>query len=170
MQWVNCIYNGSSIGAPIDKASFDKAWSVANETMAKTGNWGGVKKGVTHVHGYATAFGGYGLIDVDDPKAFDEYQLLSYQQLQPHGDDYIRAVGGPGRGVGPSPRRDQVQSVEARLPTSHGRRVTLGVRGEPSECMACHHPYGVALAVQGVNLWKRPNRFLMPRLSVGDTL
>ena len=60
----------------IDKASFDKAWSVANETMAKTGNWGGVKKGVTHVHGYATAFGGYGLIDIDDPKAFDEYQLF----------------------------------------------------------------------------------------------
>ena len=29
----------------IDKSAFDKVWGVANETMAKTGNWGGVKKG-----------------------------------------------------------------------------------------------------------------------------
>ena len=40
----------------IDKSAFDKVWAVANETMAKTGNWGGVKKGVTHLHAYGTAF------------------------------------------------------------------------------------------------------------------
>ena len=33
------------------------------------------RKGVTHIHGYGTALGGYELIDVDDPKAFDQYQL-----------------------------------------------------------------------------------------------
>ena len=59
----------------IDKSAFDKTWAVANETMAKTGNWGGVKKGVTHLHAYGTAFGGYGLIEVDDPAAFDQYQI-----------------------------------------------------------------------------------------------
>ena len=68
----------------IDKSAFDKAWAVANETMAMTGNWGGVKKGVTHLHGYGTAFGGYGLIEVDDPAAFDRYQIFhanNYSQI-----------------------------------------------------------------------------------------
>ncbi len=60
----------------IDKSAFDKAWDVANEAMAKTGNWGGVEKGVKHIHGYATAWGGYGLIEVDDPAAFDQYQMF----------------------------------------------------------------------------------------------
>ncbi len=60
----------------IDKASFDATWATANETMAKTGNWGGVKEGVKHLHGFGTAFGGYGLIEVDDPAAFDEYQIF----------------------------------------------------------------------------------------------
>ena len=64
------VYRGAS-----DKATFDKAWAIANETMARTGNWGGVKKGLTHVHGYGTANGGYALLDVDDPAAFDEYQI-----------------------------------------------------------------------------------------------
>ena len=58
----------------IGKKAFDKAWGIANEAMAKTGNWGNVKKGIKHVHAYGTACGGYGLIDVDDPKALDEYQ------------------------------------------------------------------------------------------------
>ncbi len=61
-------------GAP-DKSAFDKAWDVANKTMALTGNWGGVKKGVTHLHAYGTASGGYALIEVDDPAALDEYQI-----------------------------------------------------------------------------------------------
>lgn len=60
----------------IDKGAYDKAWAIANETMAKTGNWGGVKKGLTHVHRYATAWGGYALLEVDDPKALDEYQMF----------------------------------------------------------------------------------------------
>ncbi len=60
----------------IDKSAFDKAWAIANETMAKTGNWGGVKKGLKHIHAYGTAWGGYGLIEVDDPKALDEYQIF----------------------------------------------------------------------------------------------
>ena len=60
----------------IDKAAFDAAWDVANDTLAKTGNWGGVKSGVRHIHGYGTALGGYALIEVDDPKAFDEYQMF----------------------------------------------------------------------------------------------
>ena len=44
--------------------------------MAKTGNWGGVVSGVKHIHAYGTASGGYALIEVDDPKAFEEYQLF----------------------------------------------------------------------------------------------
>ena len=60
----------------IDKASFDKVWGLANETMATTGNWGGVKKGIRHLHAYGTSWGGYGLIEVDDPNALDEYQLF----------------------------------------------------------------------------------------------
>jgi hypothetical protein len=60
----------------IDKAGFDAAWGVANEVMAKTGNWGGVKNGIKHLHAYGTAWGGYGLIEVDDPKALEEYQIF----------------------------------------------------------------------------------------------
>ena len=59
----------------IDKAAFDAAWTVANETFAKTGNWGGVESGVKHIHAYGTARGGYALLEVDDPAAFDEYQM-----------------------------------------------------------------------------------------------
>ncbi len=59
----------------IDKAAFDAAWAVANETFAKTRNWGGVESGVKHIQGYGTASGGYALLEVDDPAAFDEYQL-----------------------------------------------------------------------------------------------
>ena len=61
----------------IDKSTFDKAWGVANETMAKTGNWGGVKKGVTHIHAYGTAFGGYGLIEVDDPAGLTRIRSIT---------------------------------------------------------------------------------------------
>lgn len=60
----------------IDKTAFDEAWAVANEAMAKSGNWGGVEEGVRLIHAYATARGGYALIEVDDSKAFDEYQLF----------------------------------------------------------------------------------------------
>ena len=60
----------------IDKAEYDKAWAVANEVMALSGNWGGVKKGIKHLGGYGTAWGGYALLEVSDPKALDEYQLF----------------------------------------------------------------------------------------------
>ena len=43
--------------------------------MARTGNWGNVERGVKHLHGYGTAWGGYALIEVEDPQAFDAYQL-----------------------------------------------------------------------------------------------
>ena len=35
-----------------------------------------MKKGIKHLHGYGTAWGGYGLIEVEDPKALEEYQLF----------------------------------------------------------------------------------------------
>ncbi len=60
----------------IDKSAFDAAWAVGNEIMAKTGNWGGVEKGVKQLHAFGTAFGGYALIEVEDPAAFDQYQLF----------------------------------------------------------------------------------------------
>ena len=60
----------------IDKSAFDEAWGLANKAMAKAGNWGGVESGVRHIHAYGTASGGYALIEVDDPKAFEEYQLF----------------------------------------------------------------------------------------------
>jgi hypothetical protein len=60
----------------IDKAAFDANWAVANEALAKTGNWGNVEKGVKHLRGFGTAWGGYALIEVDDPKAFDQYQIF----------------------------------------------------------------------------------------------
>ena len=60
----------------IDKAAFDAAWAIANDAKAKTGNWGGVEKGVKHLHTFGTAFGGYALIEVEDPAALDQYQLF----------------------------------------------------------------------------------------------
>lgn len=59
----------------IDKSLFDRTWGIANEAMAKTGNWGNVEKGVKHVHAYGTGWGGYALLDVEDPAAFDAYQI-----------------------------------------------------------------------------------------------
>ena len=64
-------YRGS-----ITKAEYDTAWGIANDIMAKTGNWGGVKSGIKHLHGYGTSWGGYALIEVEDPKALEEYQLF----------------------------------------------------------------------------------------------
>jgi len=60
----------------VEKGAFDAAWGIANEVMAKTGNWGGVKDGIKHHHAYATGWGGYALIEVEDPKAFVEYQAF----------------------------------------------------------------------------------------------
>ena len=61
-------YTGSS------KAELDQAWSVALQTFARSGNWGGSEAGVRHIKTYGTAWGGYALIEVDDPEAFGRYQ------------------------------------------------------------------------------------------------
>jgi hypothetical protein len=61
-------YLGSS------KAEFDQAWGIALQSFARSGNWGGVEAGVRHVKSYGTAWGGYALIEVDDPAAFARYQ------------------------------------------------------------------------------------------------
>ena len=59
---------------PVSKADFDEVWGVALQTFARSGNWGGVEGGVTHLRGYGTGWGGYALIDVEDPAAFARYQ------------------------------------------------------------------------------------------------
>ena len=56
------------------KAEIDQAWAEAFKTFAKSGNWGGVETGVRHIQTYGTGWGGYVLIEVDDPEAFGRYQ------------------------------------------------------------------------------------------------
>jgi hypothetical protein len=56
----------------------DQAWAEAFKTFAKSGNWGGAESGVRHIQTYGTAWGGYVLIEVDDPEAFGRY--LAYEQ------------------------------------------------------------------------------------------
>ena len=58
---------------PVDKADFEQTWGEAFQAFARTGNWGGVEKGVKHIHTYGTSWGGYALIEVDDPEAFARY-------------------------------------------------------------------------------------------------
>ena len=60
----------------INKAAFDAAWSIGHEAVARTGNFGNVQTGVKHIHAHGTAWGGYVLLEVDDPKALEEYQLF----------------------------------------------------------------------------------------------
>lgn len=40
---------------------------------------GGVDSGVTHHQSYGTGWGGYALIEVDDPEAFGRYQMFHNQ-------------------------------------------------------------------------------------------
>ena len=61
------------------KSELDHAWGVALEAFPKTGNYGNVESGVRHLKGWGTGWGGYVLIEVDDPKAFDRYQLFCNQ-------------------------------------------------------------------------------------------
>jgi hypothetical protein len=63
----------------VSKGDFDQTWGVALQTFAKSGNWGGVEKGVRHIKTYGTSWGGYALIEVDDPAAFAHYQAHHYQ-------------------------------------------------------------------------------------------
>jgi hypothetical protein len=55
-------------------ARLHPASSWRRQGFARTGNWGGVDKGIKHIHTYGTGWGGYALIDVDDPGAFSRYQ------------------------------------------------------------------------------------------------
>jgi hypothetical protein len=61
------------------KAAIDEAWGNGFKAVARTGNWGHVEKGVTHKGTYGTAWGGYVLIEVDDPEAFGRYQAFHLQ-------------------------------------------------------------------------------------------
>lgn len=56
------------------RVEVDQAWAEAFKAFAKSGNWGGVESGVRHAGTYGTAWGGYVLIEVDDPEAFGRYQ------------------------------------------------------------------------------------------------
>jgi hypothetical protein len=58
----------------ISKAEYDHAWTGALKTFAEYGNWGAVDKGVRHIKTYGTSWGGYALLEVDDPAAFARYQ------------------------------------------------------------------------------------------------
>jgi hypothetical protein len=64
----------------ISQAEFEGVWGGALEAFAKAGNWGGVPAGVTHVRTYGTGWGGYALIEVDDPEAFARYQAHHNQR------------------------------------------------------------------------------------------
>jgi hypothetical protein len=56
------------------RSTIDDAWAEAFKTFARSGNWGGVEKGVAHRQTYGTGWGGYVLIEVEDPEAFGRYQ------------------------------------------------------------------------------------------------
>jgi hypothetical protein len=38
------------------KSEFDQAWTIALQTFAKNGNWGGAEAGVRHLKSYSTAW------------------------------------------------------------------------------------------------------------------
>jgi hypothetical protein len=59
----------------VAKSELDQAWGEAFKAFARTGNWGGVEEGVTHHQTYGTGWGGYALVEADDPEAFGRYQL-----------------------------------------------------------------------------------------------
>jgi hypothetical protein len=63
----------------LEKSELDRAWGEAFKAFAQAGNWGGIDKGVTHHHTYGTGWGGYILIEVDDPDAFQQYQAFHLQ-------------------------------------------------------------------------------------------
>jgi hypothetical protein len=57
----------------VTKPALDEAWGNAFKAFARTGNWGGVEEGVRHGRTYGTGWGGYVLIEADDPEAFGQY-------------------------------------------------------------------------------------------------
>jgi hypothetical protein len=46
---------------------------------------------VRHIKTYGTGWGGYALIEVDDPGAFARYQGPSCSELQSYGSHYLRS-------------------------------------------------------------------------------
>ena len=67
------------------RSEIDAAWMEGYKTFARSGNWGGVDSGVEHHRTYGTAWGGYVLIEVNDPEAFGRYQAH-------HNQTYASAV------------------------------------------------------------------------------
>lgn len=63
----------------VTKAAIDSAWAEAFRAMARTGNYGNVDKGVAHQKTLGTAWGGFVLIEVDDPDSFAAYQVFHMQ-------------------------------------------------------------------------------------------
>ena len=61
------------------KEAIDAAWADGFKAVARSGNWGDVEAGVTHKQTYGTAWGGYILVEVDDPEAFGRYQAFHLQ-------------------------------------------------------------------------------------------
>ena len=57
----------------VSKSELDAAWAEGFKAFARSGNWGGVDKGVIHRKTYGTGWGGYILLEVDDPDAFGRY-------------------------------------------------------------------------------------------------
>ena len=89
-----------------------------------------MEKGVAHTHGYGTALGGYALIDVDDPKAFEQYQLY-------HTNNYIHVaritfepLADLDAALAPTIVGIRAKLKGQSLPVSHGRR------GDP-RCSCC---------------------------------
>ena len=61
------------------KEAIDGAWTEGFKAVARNGNWGDVEKGVTHKGTFGTSWGGYVMIEVDDPEAFGRYQAFHLQ-------------------------------------------------------------------------------------------
>ncbi len=76
-----------------DKETFDKCWEIANKAFKDTGNWGNVPSGVKTLHALASTFGGYGIIEVEDPEAFNAYQMFHVQNYSHAFDVTFTPVG-----------------------------------------------------------------------------
>src|SRR5712692_11401002 len=63
----------------VRKSELDEAWSEAFKAFARSGNWGDVQSGVKHHQSYGTGWGGYALIEIEDPDAFGRYQMIQNQ-------------------------------------------------------------------------------------------
>ena len=76
-----------------DQEAFDKCWEIANEAFSKTGNWGNVASGIKTHLALVTVWGGYGLIEVEDPSAFNEYQMFHVQKYSAYFEITFDPVG-----------------------------------------------------------------------------